>query len=192
MICAQQYRIQVGNFNNRNVNFNMQKYNGLNNDVSMKKQNFNFNNIFYIFIIYLAIYNTASYDQSIKSSNNKNAHVTNGNKTINNKSLNFLHFNKGPSYFHNKINDIHEIIDKYKPNIFSISEANYVIDRDNTDCGLFDSYNIETTDQLCKFNISRQLLLIDARLQYTRRYDLESKFECCIWVELKSKAQKIF
>ena len=34
------------------------------------------------------------------------------------------------------------------------------------------------------------MLLIDARLQYTRRYDLESKFDCCIWVELKLKGQK--
>ena len=101
-----------------------------------------------------------------------------------------MHFNKGPSYFHNKINDIHNIIDQYKPNVFSISEANYIIDRDNTECGLFDSYNIETTDQLCNFNISRQLLLIDARLQYTRRYDLESRYDCCIWVELKLRGQK--
>ena len=76
MICAQQYRVRVGNFNNKSVNFNMQRYNILNDDiVSRGKHRTKVHMIIYVSIIYLAIYNTASYDQLIQSNNNKFAHI---------------------------------------------------------------------------------------------------------------------
>ena len=48
------------------------------------------------------------------------------------------------------------------------------------------------TDQYNNCNISRQILLIDVRLNYIRRNDIESKNDCCIWVEIKHKGQNSF
>ena len=60
----------------------------------------------------------------IQSNNNKLSHMTNGNKS---EAIKVLHWNKGPSLFKNKIDHLGLIIDKYKPNIISLSEANYNI-----------------------------------------------------------------
>ena len=54
---------------------------------------------------------------------NKIAYMENGNIKLHN--LKILHWNKGNSLFNNKNDDIYFILDKYKPHIMSISEANY-------------------------------------------------------------------
>ena len=56
--------------------------------------------------------------------------------------MKIAHLNKGNSKFTNKIDDIHYILDKHKPLIFSISEANYC----NINNTIIDRYNIETLD----------------------------------------------
>ena len=58
--------------------------------------------------------------------NNKNFHILNGN--VSGKgSINIFHLNKGNSNFMNKLDDLLFLIDKYKPDIFSIQEANFDI-----------------------------------------------------------------
>ena len=47
------------------------------------------------------------------------------NSNIKSPSLRFIHWNKGNSLFYNIINDFQLVIDKYKPHIISLSEANY-------------------------------------------------------------------
>merc|ERR1711867_422374 len=51
--------------------------------------------------------------------NNKMQHIINGNY-----HLNILHWNKGNTLFTNKITHIDQIMDKYKPHIISLCEAN--------------------------------------------------------------------
>ena len=54
---------------------------------------------------------------------NKLQHCSNGN--IKGTNLSIFHWNKGNSLFVNKIDDIHFILDKYRPKVLSISEANF-------------------------------------------------------------------
>ena len=137
-------------------------------------------------ILLIAI-NTCIYDLYHKSLNNKLNHSKYGN--IGNKNnIKLLHLNKGPSLFHNKLDHIRIILDEHKPHIASFSEANYKIDNEFHTLGL-EGYNIEYTDQKMNYNIARQILLIDTRLKYSRRLDLEGKHNCFIWIEVKLKGQ---
>ena len=128
-------------------------------------------NILLIWVIILSIYSTFRVDAVFQSSLNKNAHTLNGN--LKNSSLKLLHWNKGPSFLHNKIDHVKYILDEQRPHIFSLSEANYIISRNNHDIKI-GGYNYEWTDQKCNYDISRQVVLIDERLNYSCRYDLES------------------
>ena len=51
------------------------------------------------------------------------ARYTFGNKKLTRMRL--CHWNKGGAFLHNKINEIEQIISKYKPHIIGISEANF-------------------------------------------------------------------
>lgn len=112
---------------------------------------------------------------------------TTGNKVT--QSITFMHWNKGKSYFHNKLNDLYFLIDKHHPNIVSLSEANVDRTIDQIDYHL-DGFNIETTDMKANLNISRSALLIDKRLAYIRRHDLERQYISAIWIEVKLGKKK--
>ena len=105
--------------------------------------------------------------------------MENGNIKIH--SLKILHWNKGNSLFKNKINNIYFILDKYKPHIMSISEANY----DNIDRTDIPDYRIETNDIGVGHDISRQILLIHNTIDYTRTYDNIEKYIAAIVVHIK-------
>ena len=62
-----------------------------------------------------------NHDSILQKGNNKSSHSLYGN----NSNYSLLHWNKGNSYFHSKIDDIYYAIDLNKPDIFSIAEANY-------------------------------------------------------------------
>ena len=113
--------------------------------------------------------------------------MVNGN--LKSSSLKLLHWNMGPSFLQNKIDHVKYILDTHKPHIFSLSEANYIISRNNHDLKV-EGYNYEWTDQKCNYDISRQVVLIDNRLNYICRNDLESTHDCTIWIEIKIKRQK--
>ena len=124
-------------------------------------------------LIYLSVINLIEFDYIASKNNNKINHILNGN-IGNNKSLSILHWNKGSTHFHNKFNDLSYIIDRYKPDIMTLCEANFHIDRDNSDLKFLDKYNVLTTDQKQNLKISRQVILIDKRLKFTTRHDLEN------------------
>ena len=114
------------------------------------------------------------------------SHISNGNIKLTN--IKITHFNKGNSKFDNKLNDIHHIIDTYKPLIFSISEANYC----NLNITIIDGYNIETCDFKIGYHTSRQILMIHNSLTYTRRTDLEKPHLALILCDIKlNKTDKL-
>ena len=115
--------------------------------------------------------------------------IKNSRLNIIKSSIEIIHWNKGPSLLQNKVDHIKHLIQLHKPHIFSISEANYDISNKIFNLGL-DDYNIEYTDQCNNYNISRQIILIDRRLSYSRRNDLEKINDCNIWLQLKLKRQK--
>ena len=89
-------------------------------------------------------------------------------------------WNKGNSTFGNKRNDILVTIDRYKPDIFAIHEANFDIKRDRG----FDNYNIENNTILKGYNISRTILLIKKGISYKRRKDFENDYISSVWVQI--------
>merc|ERR1711867_287400 len=72
--------------------------------------------------------------------NNKMQHIINGNY-----HLNILHWNKGNTLFTNKITHIDQIMDKYKPHIISLCEANILKMVNNTLNDTYKDYKIEHT-----------------------------------------------
>ena len=122
----------------------------------------------------------------LQNNNNKTNHMKYGNKS---DSIRVLQWNKGPSLFKNKTDHLKIIIDKYKPNLISLSEANYDIAANDSN-HQFLHYNVEFTDQKVGLNLSRQVVLIDKRLNYTRVENLEGKLDCTIWVKISLKGKK--
>ena len=141
-------------------------------------------------LLWLMIIMCSTFDQISSSNNNKKCHILNGNIGKSKNTLKILHWNKGPAYLQNKCNDMNYVLDRYNPDIFSVSEANMVIHRDNGDIGYLCNYNFEITDQMANVELSRQILIINKQIIYKRRKDLESKFDCCIWIEIQLKGQK--
>ena len=188
MISLSQYRTAIGIFNfKKNRKFLKVK----DSNIMMRgaKSKYNIKVALYMLIIYLAVFSSFNYEKCSSDNNNKITHILNGNRNGNN--IKFFHWNKGSSLFQNKVDHLKILIDKYKPNILSISKANYNIESIWNTYGLED-YNIEFTDQKMNYKVSRQILLIDKRLMYERRYDLESKHDCMIWIQVKIKNRGVF
>ena len=112
--------------------------------------------------------------------NNKLQHILNGNSY-----LSLVHWNKGKSLFHNKLNDIDMVLDKFKPHIISLCEANIDKIINNTHNNKYHDYSIEHTKMADKTNISRNVILIKDGLVYKRRSDLEDDETSTVWIELK-------
>ena len=120
-----------------------------------------------------------SYDTYEQRNANKISHMTFGN--IKSKSVTILHWNKGNALFINKMDDILTIIERHKPKIMSILEANYI-----NDSGIkIPEYSIEYTDMGVGYGTSRQVLLIHNSIQYTRRKNLEDKYLSIIVCKIK-------
>ena len=82
------------------------------------------------------------------------------NGNIKAPSLRIIHWNKRSSKFSNKIDDIKLVIDKFRPHIFSIVEANYDLMERQT----IEGYNIETDNIGLGTNLARTILLIDKQI----------------------------
>ena len=175
-ITIESYRLNIGTFNNR-----LHTRHKLCSSTS-SSDSFRFNKkvkIYLLCIIFIIITQNSTFSATIQSTNNKNSHITNGN--IKATSIKIAHFNKGNSKFDNKLDDIHYIIDKHKPLIFSISEANYC----NINKTIIDGYSIESCDFKIDYHTSRQILLIHKSLTYTRRKDLEKPHLALIICDIK-------
>ena len=123
-------------------------------------------------------YSTSLYTNH--KANNKAQHILNGNH-----QLNILHWNKGKSLFHNKLNDIDAILDKFKPHVISLCEANIDKIINNSPNNKYHDYTIEHTLMANKTNMSRNIILIKDGLVYKRRNDLEDEDTSTVWIELK-------
>ena len=119
----------------------------------------------------------------LQSSHNTTQHSLTGNRNKHSTGYRILHWNKGNTHFHNKINDISHIIETHTPHIMSLSEANVLTNIDTNTYHLHD-YNIETTSMAQITGISRTALIIKDNIHYTRRHDLEDSHTSTIWIEI--------
>ena len=76
--------------------------------------------------------------------------------------LKFFHINKGNSHFKNKVNDIQIAIDKFLPDIISISEAN-ILKNDTLSISQFSGYHFIYDNFWDSLGWSRQILVIKKR-----------------------------
>ena len=121
MISIQSYRLSIGLFQ-----FNFRNFKVKNSTYRDKKRGkrgkINFNLILLFFLLGVYINNTFS--KICQVSNNKINHSINGN--ISKKgTLTLFTWNKGNSTFQNKRDDILVTIERYRPDIFAIHEANF-------------------------------------------------------------------
>ena len=102
------------------------------------------------------------------------------NGNIKAPNLRMIHWNKGCSKFINKIDDIKMILDKFRPHIFSLVEANF----DLKDRLTIDNYSIETEDMKTGSKVSRTIMLIDNQIDYTRLSKYDTMGIPAVWVKL--------
>ena len=171
MISIQAFRISVGLFQFKFRSFKPKNSTyadisrgnrGKKNSFIGCKLGFNLKIILLFFLLGVNINNT--YSKVCQVSNNRNNHTINGN--ISKKgTLTLFTWNKGNSTFKNKRDEILVTIERYKPDIFAIHEANFDL---NNDRG-FENYTIEA-NTLCRgHQISRTILLIKKWVAYKRR-----------------------
>ena len=175
-ITIESYRANIGIFNNKPYRIKITMKTTDTHYQSTFNKNLKIYTLLCFFLFFTQINN---YSQIQQAHNNKLTHSINGNIKYNN--IKIAHFNKGNSKFDNKIDDIHYIIDKHKPLIFSISEANYC----NINKTQISDYNIEVCDFKIGYHTSRQVLLIHNSLTYTRRHDLEKPYIALIICDIK-------
>ena len=91
----------------------------------------------------------------------------------------------GCSKFSNRLDDIKIIIDKFRPHLFSITEANYDLSEKIT----IDNYWVEMDNMKIGNSMARTILLIDKQINYTRlvQYDYKGIFSVCVKLLLSSK-----
>ena len=141
MISIQSYRLSIGlfQFKSRHFKVNNSTYEdkirgkGGRDKISAKGGKINFKIILLFFLLGVNINNTFS--KVCQVSNNKINHSINGN--ISKKgTLTLFTWNKGNSTFQNKRDDILVTIERYRPDIFAIHEANFDLKNDRG----FDNY----------------------------------------------------
>ena len=132
-----------------------------------------------IIFFLLGVHIDNTYSRVIQVSNNRTNHILNGNITKKG-NLTFFTWNKGNSSFKTKRDDILITIERYKPDVFAIHEANFHIDQDKG----FDNYSVECNTLTKGHKIARTILLIKKGLAYKRRSEVENEYVASVWIQL--------
>ena len=111
------------------------------------------------------------------------AKYVNGNKKE--KGIRIMHWNKGSSFLHNKINEIETVIEKYRPHILGLSEANFFSDHDRSAVQLPD-YVLHLCPTLTNLDlaVSRVVVYTHSSLVVKPRPDLMNDRISAIWLEV--------
>ena len=116
---------------------------------------------------------------------NKLAHITNGNRGQRGRGIICTYWNKGPSLLINKHQEIMSVIDKHKPHILGLGEANFRLGHDIADANV-QGYHLHLHSALDRRdlgNTSRVAVYTHELLRVKRRRDLESDEVAAIWLE---------
>ena len=98
-------------------------------------------------------------------------------------------WNKGNSRFQAKKADIEVILEKYKPLVMGILEANMGINICTHMLGI-DGYILERDNLIEQGCRTRTAIYINEKLEYKRRKDLEVKGSPAIWIEISPDSTK--
>ena len=124
---------------------------------------------------------------------NRLAHLTYGNRNHRGKGVTCMYWNKGPSALHNKMLEIETIIDKHKPHILGLGEANFRGDHD-IDSVQVPGYtlHIPSIVQRPGQAMARIVVYTHHLLRVKRRWDLENENVAAIWLECGLPHQRGF
>ena len=100
-----------------------------------------------------------------------------------NNVLKILQLNKGDSELQNRTDQINEILTKYKPHIVIINELNNY-SNDQITKHSFTDYTLETDNLESTDLKSRTGMLINNKIHYKRRRDLETLGTSTLWIQL--------
>ena len=111
------------------------------------------------------------YSLIYKVSHNKYMRAINGNQHVN--KLVLSHWSKGNNLVKNKTSELNLIMNQDKADVMSVVEAN-LGHQSNLIKSEFHEFNVELSLMSQQTQVSRNILLINKNLQYSRRYDLET------------------
>ena len=115
----------------------------------------------------------------------------NNNKGKYKGKMNLLHWNKGSARLENKVEELEDLFQQYKPDILGLSEANLYPDTD-TNKIQFENYSLYTCPTLNnpELRVSRVVVYVHNSLIVKSRPDLEDSGLSSIWLELGHKGSK--
>ena len=177
MISIQAYRVSVGTFQ-----FNFSKVRSKGSTYGKNRGNggknkcrlgytlgWGIKTILLLFLLGVNVNNT--YGKVCKDSCNKTNHILNGNISKRG-NISLYTWNKGNSSFKNRRDDILVTLERYKPDVFTVHEANF----DTLNDRGFTNYNIEAKTLGRGNSIARTIVLIKNALSFKRPYDLENPY----------------
>ena len=113
------------------------------------------------------------------------AKIVNGNRGARGTGIKLAHWNKGPSYLHNKHLEVEAIIADHHPHVLGLSEANLKRDHDH---GLVQhtDYHLHLPPTLSRpeTDTARVVVYTHKSLIVKRRADLEDSRVSAIWLEV--------
>ena len=125
---------------------------------------------------------------NVRKNNDKSFKSTNGNiKNVN--KINLMQYNKGNSSYSTKDHLLNHIISNHNMDIVCVSEAN-LTESYITDNNLISGFSCKTKPMSDTVDLSRNIILINDRISYTRRLDLENQYIATIWLEIKTGYNK--
>ena len=116
----------------------------------------------------------------------KKNNVKNKNK---NKHFLIMCWNKGNASFANRKDEVNVIIERWKPKIFGLLEANIEPSCHANSLNI-DGYSIERDNLADEYLKSRAAVMICNSVNYRRRRDLEPSCSPAIWLEINPKTAK--
>ena len=103
-----------------------------------------------------------NYSRYLRKYRNKVMHSIHGNR-VKTFGLKLYHFNKGNSHFRNKIDQLQVEIQKYKPDVISLSEAN-IYKNDTLYINQFPDFDFVFDQYWDTLGWSRQIIMIKKTL----------------------------
>ena len=216
-ISLQSYRIQIGNFANKNLSIKDKPLKDVTR-IGRKSSSSSFKSLFCLFsCVLIATICLSTQSKTTTKLQDINVHncsiLSEGQILINKKygqelNVNFaarykfgnktngikiLHWNAGARHLKNKINDIEHVISTYRPDILGISEANFKKEHSLEDVQI-ENYSLFLCNTLenPSLNISRVVVYVHNDIAVKRRTDLMNDTFSSIWLEISLPRKKKF
>ena len=116
---------------------------------------------------------------------NKMMKIINGNRTGRGRGIKLVAYNKGNSFLQNYLEETESLVEKYRPDLLCLTEANLKKDIDKNLVSIKD-YNLHTAPTMnnVNLNISRVVVYTNKNIIAKRRPDLENEEVSAIWLEV--------